>query len=284
MSKPSVFISYSHEDEAWKDRLVTHLGVLQEQGLLDIWEDRQIAGGDDWLPEIENAINRAHVAILMISANFLTSKFILGNEMPDLLKRREKDNLRIMPLIVKPCAWDTVDWLKGIQARPKDGKPLSGGNDFQIDSDLAAFAKEIYTLLNRVPKQPPKSTDDEPTYIPPRKIEISDLPNTSPDVFGREKELEILDKAWKNPKIKILSFIAWGGVGKSALINAWLNKMAEHNYEGAELVYGWSFYSQGTKEKGQASADEFFNDAFKWFGEFKFQVRQNDLRKTRWVF
>jgi hypothetical protein len=266
MSKPSVFISYSHKDEEWKDKLVTHLGVLQEQGLLEIWEDRQIEGGDDWLPEIEKAIESAHVAILMISANLLTSKFILGKEVPDLLKRREKDNLRIIPLIVKPCAWNTVNWLKSIQARPKDGKPLSGGNDFQIDTDLTAFAKEIHTLLKRVPKQSPITTDDVPIFIPPRKIETSKLPVTSPDVFGRETELEIIDNAWENPKTKIVSFIAWGGVGKSALINGWLNKMADSNYKGAELVYGWSFYSQGTKEKGQVSADGFFNDAFTWFG------------------
>jgi hypothetical protein len=62
MSKPSVFISYSHKDEEWKDKLVTHLGVLKEQGLLDIWEDRRIEGGDDWLPEIEKAINRTHIS------------------------------------------------------------------------------------------------------------------------------------------------------------------------------------------------------------------------------
>jgi hypothetical protein len=47
MPVPSVFISYSHKDEAWKDRLVTHLGVLQREGLLDTWDDRRIGAGDD---------------------------------------------------------------------------------------------------------------------------------------------------------------------------------------------------------------------------------------------
>ena len=114
MSKPSVFISYSHKDEDWKDRLVTHLGVLAKQDLLDIWDDRRITGGDDWFPEIEKAIESAHVAILMISANFLTSKFILGKEVPELLKKREKDNLRIMPLIVRTCVWTAVNLLNPI--------------------------------------------------------------------------------------------------------------------------------------------------------------------------
>jgi len=127
----------------------------------------------------------------------------------------------------------------------------------------------------------PKQAIDEPVKVKSApKIEISKLPNTSPDVFGRKNELEILDKAWKNPKTKILSFVAWGGVGKSALINAWLNKMAEQNYQGTELVYGWSFYSQGTKEKGQASADGFFNDAFKWFG-YKGEIPKTQHEKGR---
>ena len=53
MSSPSVFISYSHKDEEWKDRLVIHLKVLQMQNVLDVWDDRRIEAGDDWRAEIE---------------------------------------------------------------------------------------------------------------------------------------------------------------------------------------------------------------------------------------
>lgn len=53
MSEASVFISYNHEDEEWKDRLVSHLGVLERQGLLKTWHDRQIGAGEDWLGKIE---------------------------------------------------------------------------------------------------------------------------------------------------------------------------------------------------------------------------------------
>ena len=52
MHVPSVFISYSHKDEAWKDRLVTHLGVLQRAGLLDTWDDHQIGAWANWHEEI----------------------------------------------------------------------------------------------------------------------------------------------------------------------------------------------------------------------------------------
>jgi len=53
MDKPSVFISYSHKDEKWKDRLESHLGVLAKQGLVEIWDDRRIKDSEDWYSEIE---------------------------------------------------------------------------------------------------------------------------------------------------------------------------------------------------------------------------------------
>jgi hypothetical protein len=74
MPKPTVFISYSHKDEAWKDRLVTHLKVLQEQGLVALWDDRRISAGDDWYEEIQSAIaaatqNIAPRVVIIVTAN-----------------------------------------------------------------------------------------------------------------------------------------------------------------------------------------------------------------------
>ena len=266
MTAPSVFISYSHKDEEWKDRLVTQLGVLKQEGILDLWDDRRIEVGDDWKPEIENAINRAAIAILMISANFLTSKFILDEEVPKFLARREKEGLRVIPLIVKPCAWTQVKWLSKIQARPKDGKPLSTQRAPQADADLAAFAIEIAGIVKRA-KTSEVSETSEVWKISPDKISLAKLPSTSPDLFGRDDKLKELDDAWNNPRINIVSLVAWGGVGKSALVNKWLTQMGADNYRGAEQVFGWSFYSQGAAEGRQVSADQFIASALVWFGD-----------------
>ena len=73
-----VFISYSRKDAKYKERLVTHLNVLEKQGLLDVWEDQRIAAGANWRAELDKALNEAHVAILLVSADFLTSEFILS--------------------------------------------------------------------------------------------------------------------------------------------------------------------------------------------------------------
>jgi hypothetical protein len=79
MTKPTVFISYSHKDEEWKDRLVIHLGVLSHQGLLDLWDDRRIGAGEDWYQEIHEAMNAASVAVLLISPAYLASEFLLSH-------------------------------------------------------------------------------------------------------------------------------------------------------------------------------------------------------------
>ena len=138
-----VFISYSHKDEEWKDNLVTQLSVLELENLLHIWDDRKIQVGDNWNQKISNAMESASIAILLISADFLTSGFIRSEEVPKLLARQKQDGLRIVPLIVRPCAWKIVPWLAQIQVRPKDGRPLSAGTIYQIEQDLADLVTEI---------------------------------------------------------------------------------------------------------------------------------------------
>lgn len=140
-----IFISYSHQDEAWKDHLLSHLNVLAGEGL-EVWDDRRIAAGDDWLPAIERAIAACDVAVLLISRHFLTSKFIAGQEVPPLLQRRQAKGVRVIPLIISPCLWDRIDWLKAIQGRPRDGKPLSGMSQHDADLVLSNLAGEIADL------------------------------------------------------------------------------------------------------------------------------------------
>jgi tetratricopeptide (TPR) repeat protein len=103
--------------------------------------------------------------------------------------------------------------------------------------------------------------------VPHDKISISRLPSGGAELFGRETELQILDDAWANSNTNIVSFVAWGGVGKTALVNHWLKRrMARDNYRGADRVYAWSFFSQGTRE-GESSAELFIDQALRWFGD-----------------
>jgi hypothetical protein len=68
-TRTKVFISYSHADKEWLDRLKRHLKPLVRDGL-DCWDDTRIQPGADWQQEIRHALDAAQVAVLVISADF----------------------------------------------------------------------------------------------------------------------------------------------------------------------------------------------------------------------
>lgn len=138
-----VFISYSHADEHWKDRLVRHLRVFATEGDIVVWDDSLIEAGSDWKAAIDTALAGADVAILLVSADFLISPFIRDHEVARILARRKEDGLRVVPLLVAPCPWTAVDWLASLQVRPAGARPLSLGTKAQSERDLARLALEI---------------------------------------------------------------------------------------------------------------------------------------------
>src|SRR5438067_6418088 len=147
MAVPTVFVSYSHRDEQAKDALLSHLGVLSRQGILDTWDDRRISGGDDWRKGIEASLEAARVAILLVSVDFLNSDFVQNVEIPKLLARHQEKDVRIVPVIIRPCAWKTVSWLRALQARPTDGQPLLGLSPVHQEEAWTELAEEVHSLL-----------------------------------------------------------------------------------------------------------------------------------------
>jgi serine/threonine protein kinase/tetratricopeptide (TPR) repeat protein len=105
-----------------------------------------------------------------------------------------------------------------------------------------------------------------PKRLAPKKISVARLPVTGSDVFGREEDIAFLDRAWANKDVNVVTIVAWAGVGKSTLVNHWLRRMAADHYRSAELIFGWSFYRQGSSGE-TSSADEFLDAALTWFGD-----------------
>jgi len=133
----------------------------------------------------------------------------------------------------------------------------------------AIKARRGTTRRNLQQTPPPASrvgTRKPPARSGPKKTSVARLPITGSDVFGREEDIGFLDDAWANQQANIVTIVAWGGVGKSTLINHWLRRMAAEQYRSAQLVFGWSFYRQGTSGD-TSSADEFLDAALHWFGD-----------------
>ena len=266
MTVPSVFVSYSHKDEIWKDRLKPHLQMLEKADKLTIWDDRHIDAGATWYDEIKKAMEDAEVAVCLISADYLASDFCVKEEIPYFLERRKSDGMLLLPILIRPCLWKAIDWLKAIQMLPRDGKSVSVDFKEDWDTPFTQVAERILAIPKTTILTREAFMKVEPEWSTPEKIDIDRLPVTGSALFGRQKELKILDEAWETSKTNVISFVAYGGVGKSTLINKWREQLEADNYRGAKRVFAWSFYSQGTGDR-VTSADLFIAEALKWFGD-----------------
>jgi hypothetical protein len=150
MAREKVFLSYSHRDREWLERLLEHLAVLERWGLIHSWSDNRIAAGADWQGEIEEALGQSKVAVLLITPAFLASQYIWEKEWPRI-QAHKAQGMEILPLVVRACAWRLDHDLREMQVRPVDGRPLAIGNEAQIDLDLSAFVYELAMLVQQFP-------------------------------------------------------------------------------------------------------------------------------------
>lgn len=97
--------------------------------------------------------------------------------------------------------------------------------------------------------------------IPPTR-----LTHTAQELIGREEELTMLDRAWNEGK-NVVVVRGKGGEGKTSLVASWMAELALKNWRGAEWVFDWSFYSQGTRDQGAASGENFIITALVFFGD-----------------
>ncbi|HET6977941.1 MAG TPA: TIR domain-containing protein [Pyrinomonadaceae bacterium] len=154
ISPLKIFISYSHKDESFKDDLVTMLDGLQRRGIVDTWQDRRIEPGDEWNKSIQDAMNECDLALLLVSRDYIASRFIQEEEQPKLLQRRNEMQLRVIPIIVRPCTWQSEPVLKDLQVLPKDGQAVitfseDNGDRDQVWTDIAKAIEKRAQARNR---------------------------------------------------------------------------------------------------------------------------------------
>ena len=366
---------------------------------------------------------------MLVSASFLNSSFILTEEIPIMLRRRQQNGMILITLIIKPCAWQDIPWLSAIPGGHKDNVALSGLSEHDQDQALADLARDIKAILhpsitnptthqtpdsqsatisNNIPaaenkffgnqtdkrfrvalsfpgeyrdyvskvaealthklskdeifydewhkdklarlsldtylqsiyhdgseliviflckeyeskkwcrlewrsirdliserqedimpmifdnakvsglfsidgyidlrqhtpkqaaefilkrlphKHPNNSTNSNiPTILSDR------LPTVAGKFFGREQELQLLNKAWRSEQSTIVEFVASGGTGKTKLLRHWLDRSMADKAMGINAVIAWSFYSQGASEDKQISSRLFFDHAITELG------------------
>lgn len=118
-----VFISYSHKDKKFKEELETHLKPMMRNGV-SCWSDKQIQPGSKWMNEIEDALEHATVAVLLVSPSFLSSEFIHNHELSPLLERAKNGSIHVLWVLVRSCAYKETS-IKDYQAAYSIEKPLA---------------------------------------------------------------------------------------------------------------------------------------------------------------
>jgi predicted ATPase len=241
-----VFISHSSKDRATADAICAHL----ESAGIKCWiAPRDIEPGATWTKGIMQGLEACRVLILVFSEHANDSDHVQRE-----VAKAFSSGLAVIPFRIKDVSpnqslsyfLDTVQWL---------------------DASAPPLQKHLGTLSERVKKLlVDETTRNQPARLGPEKISVARLPITGSDVFGREEDVAFLNDAWAKQQVNIVTILAWAGVGKSTLVNHWLGRMAAEDYRSAQLVFGWSFYRQGTSGES-SSADEFLDAALAWFGD-----------------
>lgn len=124
----TLFISYSHPDEAIKNELIKHLAPLKRLNLVETWHDRELKAGDDLDAEIEENLERSDIALLLVSVDFINSEYCYDVELEKALELHARGEIVVIPVIVRSCLWQYTPFSK-LLALPKDGKAISTWQD-----------------------------------------------------------------------------------------------------------------------------------------------------------
>lgn len=278
MKVPTVFMSYSHDSPEHADRVLALADQLIQDGINCILDQYETSPPEGWPKWMDRHIAKSDFVIVICTETYY--RRVMGEQKPGKghgvkwestltyqhIYDADSEITRFIPVLFEPGNVEHIP------------TPLKGATYYCLDTEqgyedlyrrLTNQPRTIKPKLGKLRKLPPR--ERKPDFLAaevagPDRISISRLPPTGRDLFGRQAELELLDQAWADPGTNVLSLVAWGGVGKSALVNHWLRGMARDHYRGAERVYGWSFYSQGTTERA-VSADLFIQLALTWFGD-----------------
>ncbi len=254
MSQKTVFISYRRKTGSAFARSIEQ--ALTARGY-DVFLDVDTTGPGEWATQILTQVpQRSHFLLL------LTPDVFEGCDAPDDWVRREfeeavRSGRNIVP--VRDGSFDLG------AARGSCPASMARVFDYQVASIRHdAFAPDLQELVRRY--IPPDKAPSTTTPKPPRRVAVGRLRHAADHLFGRERELVDLDAAWANPRINVITLVAWGGVGKTSLVSKCVAGLAARDYDGADY-FDWSFYRQGTSEQSRASADPFVDAALRFFGD-----------------
>jgi len=146
----SLFISYSHKDERFRDELRGALIAYERKGELAAWDDTCIVPGRKWEPETLGKLERADIIILLLSNDFIRSDYCIQIEMKRALERDAAGGCAIVPIVVRACPFTKLE-LGQIQAILPKGKPIKQHRD--RDAAWLEVTRQLDRVIARLKKR-----------------------------------------------------------------------------------------------------------------------------------
>lgn len=158
-----VFVSYSHKDDEFRERLDVQFALLKRQGVIRVWHDRRIGAGKDIHYEISEHLEAAHIVLLLVSPDFLASDYCYDREMARAMERHEEGPARVIPVILRVCDWHSAPFGR-LKAVPHDGKPITKFTDKdegfnEVSAALRSVAAE-FAAEDSTAKKPVRGTSE----------------------------------------------------------------------------------------------------------------------------
>jgi hypothetical protein len=144
VTKP-VFISYSHKDAKWLEKLKQFLRPLEQRELIRVWDDTEIRPGAEWLADIRKALESARVAVFLVTQNLLDSPFVTETELPALLDAATNRGCQIIWIAVSSSTVADSPF-----ARFQGAIPPSSPLDLMTEAEQAKTLLDIYQKMKDV--------------------------------------------------------------------------------------------------------------------------------------
>lgn len=121
----NIFISYSHKNMRYKEKLLIALEALKQSYSIETWHDGMIDAGGDIDENVKIAMSKSNIILLLITNDFLASYYCMKIELENAIKREKQNKCIVIPVIFQEAVLsDTISFIKHNRV-PEDGKPIA---------------------------------------------------------------------------------------------------------------------------------------------------------------
>lgn len=205
--KKKVFVSYSRKDSEWLDMIRRHFTPLSYH--VEFWDDTKIKPGSKWKEEIESALEQADVALLLLSADFFSSEFILNEEVPKLLKAANEKGVLILAILINHCIYEFFPNISQYQFLNDPKIPIASMNKAEIEKIWADAVRLLVQHFEIKPNPTNKNNNIKEEENINRSLKID-------DVAPKQSKPKC--------KVRVRRVSNWLGAGSSTDVSVYIDK------------------------------------------------------------